>query len=194
MEGEMSDLSEKIERLKTTIGSQELSQEDVRKMEREKARTEEQSARQRKVLDGVLGALGEVEERLAACHEMLERRAGEYNAAAAGLELVPRTARHAGGLDLEVRPDASRAGQTATSLLGGVDVRGTAVPLVRKLARSYEGEAAEKREAIAEVKGRIETAEGVREEIKEEVEVGPSTFARLCRSLILAYRPILILS
>ncbi|EJK68080.1 hypothetical protein THAOC_10782 [Thalassiosira oceanica] len=170
MEGEMGDLSEKIERLKTTIGSQELNQEDVRRMEREKARTEEQSARQRKVLDGVVAALDEIKERLAACHEMLERRAGEYNATAVELELVPKTSRHAGGLDLEVRPDRSRAGQTATSLLGGVDVRGTAVPLVRKLARSYEGEAAEKREAIAEAKDRIEATEGVREEIKEEVE------------------------
>ena len=177
----MNDLSEKIERLKTTIGSQELSQEDVRRMEREKARTEEQSARQQKVLDGVLAALGEIEERLAACHEMLERKVGEYNANAAELELVPKTSRHARGLDLEVRPDRSKAGQTATSLLGGVDVRGTAVPLVRKLARSYEGEAAEKRDTIAEVKDRIEATEGVREEVKEEIEVCSATIViRFC--------------
>ena len=44
-EQEMEDYSTKIEQLRQTINSQELSQEDVRRMEREKTRVEEQIAK-----------------------------------------------------------------------------------------------------------------------------------------------------
>ena len=51
-EWEMQDCSTKIDELRGTIDGQELSQEDVRRMEREKARIEEQISKHGSVLEG----------------------------------------------------------------------------------------------------------------------------------------------
>jgi hypothetical protein len=64
MEREMEDCLTKIEQLRLTIDGQELSQEDVRRMEREKARIEEQIARQGSILKGLVAALKEEKEAL----------------------------------------------------------------------------------------------------------------------------------
>ena len=50
-EQEMEDFTSKIEQLRQTIDGQELSQEDARGMEREKARIEEQISKQGSVLE-----------------------------------------------------------------------------------------------------------------------------------------------
>ena len=58
----MQDCSTKIDELRGTIDGQELSQEDVRRMEREKARIEEQISHV-SVLEGQVAALKEAKEK-----------------------------------------------------------------------------------------------------------------------------------
>lgn len=62
-EQEMEDFTSKIEQLRQTIDGQELSQEDVRRMEREKARIEEQISKQGSVLEELTAALKEAKEK-----------------------------------------------------------------------------------------------------------------------------------
>ena len=69
----MAECSDNIEQLRKTINSQELSQEDVRRMEREKARVEEQIAKQKSVLEGQVAALTEAREKWNAIYELLEQ-------------------------------------------------------------------------------------------------------------------------
>ncbi|KAL7529569.1 hypothetical protein ACHAXR_003033, partial [Thalassiosira sp. AJA248-18] len=73
-EQEMADCSSKIEQLRKTINSQELSQEDVRKMEREKSRIEEQIVKQNSVLEGQAAALTEAREKWSAIYQLLEQQ------------------------------------------------------------------------------------------------------------------------
>ena len=94
-EQEMEDYSTKIKQLHETINSQELSQEDVRKMEREKIRVEEQIAKQNTILEGNVAALKEAQEKWSAIYQLLEQKVEEYNGQARQLELIPKNAKHA---------------------------------------------------------------------------------------------------
>ncbi|KAL7549627.1 hypothetical protein ACHAWF_017696 [Thalassiosira exigua] len=156
-EREMADCSKKIERLRETIDGQELSQEDI--------------AKQKKVLEGAEAALKEARERRAAVHRLLEEHANEYNAKARQLGLVPKGAKHAGGRDFEVRLDEGRAAEGEAALLGGVDVRGAVQPRVRELVRKYESEAAKEKRRMAEVKAQIGSATINEARLREDVAV-----------------------
>ena len=96
-ESEMQDCSTKIEQLRQTINSQELSQEDVRRMEREKIRVEEQIGKQSSILEGQVAVLTEAQEKWNAIYKLLEQKVEEYNGKASQLELVPSKAKHAKG-------------------------------------------------------------------------------------------------
>ena len=118
----MQDCSTKIDELRGTIDGQELSQEDVRRMEREKARIEEQISKHGSVLEGQVAALEEAKEKWRAIFKLLERKVDEYNARARQLELVPETARHARGKRFEVKLDGDKAAEGVVSMMGGVDM------------------------------------------------------------------------
>ena len=95
MEQEQEDCVKKIEQLKQTINGQELSQEDVRRMEREKARVEEKISKHSSVLEEHVAALKEAKEKWSAVYQLLEERVTEYKVKARQLERIPKNAKHA---------------------------------------------------------------------------------------------------
>ena len=170
-EQQMEDCTTNIGQLKQTINSQELSQEDVRRMEREKARIEEQVSKQTALLDGQVAALKESQEKWEAIYELLEQRVQEYNGQAQQMELIPKTAKHAKGHDFEVKLSKDGAVESVAKMMGGVDIRGAVSPHVNKLVKGYENETVKEKNQIVEVKDRIENGESSNEQLAEDIEV-----------------------
>lgn len=181
-EREMEDSSTKIEQLRLTIDGQELSQEDVRRMEREKARIEEQIARQGSILEGQVAALKEAKEKWCAIYKLLEQKVDEYNARARQLELIPQTAKHARGKRFEVKLDGDMAAEGVVNLMGGVDLAGVVEPHVTKLVKDYESETANEKRRMAVVKDLIKAMEVSKEKLVEEIKVSPTEVSCRFRS------------
>lgn len=172
---EMAACTARIEQLRETIDKQELSQEDVRRMEREKARIEEQVAKQDSIREGHAAALKEAEEKRRALHEALERSVEGYNAAARRVGLAPVGARHAGGEDFVVALDECRAAEGVAEMMGGVDVAGVVGPRANELAERYEKETAEAKERVSEARRKTVSAERSSERLAGDIEVSPSS-------------------
>ena len=170
-EQEMEDYSTKIKQLRETINSQELSQEDVRRMEREKIRVEEQIAKQNTILEGNVAALKEAQEKWSAIYQLLEQKVEEYNGQARQLELIPKNAKHAKGHTFEVKLDKRKAEDSAVNMMGGVDISGVAKPHVKKLAKGYEGEVLSQKRQLVEVKDQVEDVQRSSERVVDDIEV-----------------------
>ena len=171
MEQERTDCSNKIEQLKQTINGQELSQEDVRRMEREKVRIEEQITKHSSVLDGHVAALTEAKEKWSAVYQLLEERVTEYKMKARQLELIPKTAKHAKGVTLEVVLDKSKAADGEVELLGGMNLGLTVKEHVAKTVQEYESETAKEQRRIMELKAQIQTTDNAFVKLIEDIEV-----------------------
>lgn len=177
----MAECSDNIEQLRKTINSQELSQEDVRRMEREKARVEEQIAKQKSVLEGQVAALTEAREKWNAIYELLEQNVEEYNAKARQLELVPSSAKHAKGQHFEVTLNKDRAAEGVVQLMGGVDIDGGVKPHVNKLVRGYESEMANEKRRMVDIKERVEATGSSQQQVVEDIEVSSYRTDSKCR-------------
>lgn len=171
MEAEMEDCAKTIQRLKDTIGSQELSQEDVRRMNREKDRLDVQIEKQNDILNGHLNMLKEAEEKWSACFQLLERTVQEYNSKATDLELIPETAKHAKGKKLEVILDQGSAAEGIVQLMGGVDVTGAAKSHVEKFVKTYDREISTEKRRMMELKENAETVETSGANLAENIDV-----------------------
>ena len=166
----MKESSSKIERIKEIIDSQELTVEDVRRMEREKKRVEEQMASLNGALEGHQNALKEAEEKCSACFRLLENAIEEYNDKARDLELIPESGKHAEGKKFGVNLEKDRA-EGAIAMMGGLDLNGFVEPHVEKLGEDYVREALGEKERITEVLDRIESINHSIEELSEDIEV-----------------------
>ena len=170
-EQEMEDYSTKIEQLRQTINSQELSQEDVRRMEREKTRVEEQISKQSSVLEGQVAALKEAQEKWCAIYQLLEQKVKEYNGQGKQLELIPKNAKHAKGNNFEVKLDKKKAVEGMVNMMGGVDVEGVVKPHVETLTKGYESETVNEKSRMVEVKESIESTESSNDQLMEDIDV-----------------------
>ena len=170
-EQEMEDYSTKIKQLRETINSQELSQEDVRRMEREKIRVEEQIAKQNTILEGNVAALKEAQEKWSAIYQLLEQKVEEYNGQARQLELIPKNAKHAKGHTFEVKLDKKKAEDSVVNMMGGVDISGVVKPHVKKLVKGYEGEVVSQKRQLVEVKDQVEDVQRSSERLVDDIEV-----------------------
>jgi hypothetical protein len=196
MEAEMEDCAKTIQRLKDTIGSQELSQEDVRRMQREKDRLDVQIEKQNDILNGHLNMLKEAEEKWSACFQLLERTVQEYNSKATDLELIPEAAKHAKGKKLEVILDQDSAAKGAIQLMGGVDVAGAAKSHVEKFVKTYDREILTEKRRMIEVKENVEAVESSGADLAENIDVSLiSTPCLVCQlTLLLLILSYLLLS
>lgn len=187
MEAEMADCAKTIQRLKDTIGSQELSQEDVRRMNREKDHLDMQIDKQNDILNGHLSVLKEAEEKWLACFQLLERTVQEYNSKATNLELIPETAKHAKGKKLEVILDQGSAAEGIALLMGGVDVAGASKSHVEKYVKTYDREILTEKRRMMEVKENVEAVESSSAGLAENIDVSLISIACLvcCFSLLL---------
>lgn len=102
MEQEVKDYAKKIEQLRITLGRQELSTVDVRRMKRETELCENKIAEETRKLDEEVAALGEAQDKLSAVNKLLQDSVDNYNAKARQLALIPESAKYAGGKKFEI--------------------------------------------------------------------------------------------
>lgn len=171
MEQEKEDCVKKIEQLKETINGQELSQEDVRRMEREKARIEEQISKHKNLLDEHVAALKEATEKWIAVYQLLEERASEYKRKARHLELIPKNAKHAKGVTLDVLLDKSKSAEGETELLGGIDIGRTVNEHVSKIVQECEDAMDKDQMQIKDTNCQILSAENSFVKLIQDIEV-----------------------
>jgi len=169
-EQQMEEYNNTIDQLRQTIDSQELSQEDVRRMEREKSRLEEQIANQNSILGGQVALLKEAQEKWSAIYQLLEQRVEEYNNNARQVELIPKTAKHAKGHNFQVILDKSKSIDSVVKMTGGVDIEGVVKPHVKKLVTGYESETLNEKRNMANVEKQIEIAEICSEDLVEDID------------------------
>lgn len=180
MEASMEEISNNIERLKSVIGKQELTVDDVRKMERHKLRLEEMCAQKKSVLDGHLNAIKEAEEKYAKCMELLNAAVEEYNSKARGLELIPETAKNAHGRKVEITVNANA--HTMQGLLG-VDIDAV-VDHVKKVGDGYVRKMKDEKSRARELKERIDALEAESEELDQVIEVSLSAMMHIVLTLL----------
>ena len=163
MEREKEDCVKNIEQLKQT------SQEDVRRMEHEKACIEEQISKHSSVLDKYVAALGEAKEKWIAVYQLLEERVSEYNEynmEARQLKLISESTDHAEGVNFEINFSKAKVAESANEMLGDVDSENTLVKRVNFLVECYD-------KKIAEVQGGIESCRISTAEIFDAVKASP---------------------
>ncbi len=171
MEQEQEDCVKKIEQLKQTINGQELSQEDVRRMEREKARIDEQISKHSNVLEEHVAALKEAKEKWCAVYQLLEERVTEYKMKARQLELTPKNAKHAKGEIMDVLLDKSKAADGEVELMGGIDIGRIMKEHISKTVQEYESKILKEKTRLNDVKGQIVTSENSFVKLLEDIEV-----------------------
>lgn len=170
-EQKMKDCEQTIATLRDTINGQELSQEDVRRMTREKERIEEQTVKQTSILEGQVAALTEAKEKWVAIFKLLEQKVNEYNARARQLELIPETAKHAKGKKFEVVLDGDKAADGVVDMFSGVDIAGVVEPHVTKLIKNYESETSNEKKRMAVKNNLIKEMESEKKKLVKDVMV-----------------------
>lgn len=168
MESSMDETSANIDRLKSIIGSQELTVDDVRKMERQKIRLEEQCAQKKTVLEGHVNALKETEQKYTQCMELLNTAIEEYNSKARGLELIPEKAKNANGEKIEIQL-SEKKGESLEGLLG-LDID-SVVAHLKKVADGYAKETKEQKMQMNHLKERLIILEAESDELEQEIDV-----------------------
>ena len=168
MESSMDETSANIDRLKSIIGSQELTIDDVRKMERQKIRLEEQCEQKKTALEGHVNALKETEQKYTQCIALLNTAVEEYNSKARGLELIPDKAKNANGEKIEIQL-SEKKGESLEGLLG-LDIQGV-LTHVKKVADGYGKETKEEKKRMNELKERMIILEAESDELEHEIDV-----------------------
>jgi kinetochore protein NDC80 len=141
---ELAGFNTRIAELRNTISGQDLSAEDVRRMQGERARVEDGLERALAAKAEHSKVLWEAETELNKNLEELEGAVSAYNKKAAALEIIPHTAKNSGGQDFALRVDRNAiegdAGDAeCTAILGNVDVKGAVRPALAQLKEATTG-------------------------------------------------------
>lgn len=176
MEQEMKDYVQRIEQLKITVGGQELSGEDVRRMKRDTERYKEYIAKETSKLDGHVAAHREAQEKWSAVYKLLEETVDKYNTKARQLELIPQTAENSKGLIFEVKLDKSKAAEGELEMMGGMDIASVLEGHVMDVVRQYDGYTASEQRRKVEVESKIRTMKNSLVQTIENIEVSLELF------------------
>lgn len=171
-EKELERVMNRVEALKEKVQKQELSVDDARRMQSEKARVKESIERAVESKQKQNKLLWEAEMELNRRIEQLETLAAQYNALASELLLIPETAENANGKKFMVEVHKEHAHeQNQSLLLGGVDLCSVAIPSISKLKSDYEDKSAHAREDLLELLDQVEASEEAITEAANDIKI-----------------------
>jgi len=173
-EGELAGLYRSLEmvraemvELKQVVAGQELSPEDVARMQQERVRLDEALGKAREHKGKMQKALWEAEMELSRAVVDLETAAQLFNSKAAGLQLIPITARNSNGIQYEmsVSKGAVSANAEPQDLIG-LDIKGVIRPSLGQIKNVILDKVHEARTSVLkmldeEAKSEEEVAEAV---------------------------------
>mmetsp|Transcript_20454 Transcript_20454/g.44713 ORF Transcript_20454/g.44713 Transcript_20454/m.44713 type:complete len:673 (-) Transcript_20454:132-2150(-) len=149
-EKELESITSRIVTLKSKVETQEVSVEDVRMMQNEKARVEERIAAAAKSKSEMAKLSWEGDMELRGKLQELQDAVGQYNDMASKLLLIPETAENAGGerYEIKVQQDYSHD-DDLSNLLGGIDLENSAMQSIRNLKRTYSDRVSQSRKDLS---------------------------------------------
>lgn len=156
--------------LRAVIAGQTFNKDDVVRMNQEKCK-------QAEILAGVCGQRETLERRVYEQDVQLELNLDEletavqtYHTAADRLQLIPVTAKYAGGVQFEIQLD--RAGATASDIINA-DLKGEVKPALARLRESRAARARELSEEVLAVQERLDAGlEALTERTEENAGLG----------------------
>ncbi len=170
-EGELATLYRSLEmvraetqELKAVVNAQELSPEDVQRMQQERARLDEALEKAREHKAKMHKALWEAEMELSRSVVDLETAAQTFNTKAAALQLIPITAKNSNGIQYEMSVHKGAVSATAEAQdLVGLDIKGVIRPSLAQIKNVIIDKVHEARTSVLRM---------LDEEAKSEEELG----------------------
>jgi len=124
LEIEMAKLDQNIKDMQVIVNTQTLSVDDVRQMQLKRIQLEQETTRAASLKQEYHKVLWETETQVKRRLHELESTVEEYNTKAASeLQLIPKTALHAGGKVFYARVENKHMNNEQGALLGGVDMK-----------------------------------------------------------------------
>jgi len=137
---DLSTIQEQVVELKAKVACQDLSAEDVRRMQGERARVEDGLEKALAFKQQYSKDLWEAETELTKVCDELEAAASVFNSKATELQLVPETAKHSQGKKFKIVVKKELAEESDTNLmLGNVDIKNEARPVIAQLKETMTG-------------------------------------------------------
>lgn len=139
-QADLSAINERVTELKNAVASQDLSAEDVRRMQGERARVEEGLEKAFATKQQHSKELWEAETELNKVCDELEAAASVFNSKATELQLIPETAKHSQGKKFKIVVDKALAEESDTNaMLGNVDIKNEVRPVIAQLKETMTG-------------------------------------------------------
>ena len=171
-EEELQSITDRIGTLKNRVETQEVSVEDVRMMQNEKARVEERIANAAKSKSEMAKLTWEGEMELRGKFQELQDAVGKYNEAASKVLLIPETAENAGGerFEIEVKQDQAHE-DDLSHMLGGIDLEKSTKSSIRNLKRSYNDRFSDARQELSSLLDEQQTCEEAHTEAEDGLKI-----------------------
>lgn len=161
-----------VARLQHRVDTQEVSAADAEHMAQERARLRESLDATAAAKEAAQNDLFEMEQALAKSTDALNARVSEYSTMATQLQVLPRTAKHARGIDFDIHivKDPAEGGDGAGDSLLSADVKGVIKPALRELKSVFTQKMHEIRAQSLETSESVAVAEEAVEEHERVIE------------------------
>jgi len=175
-EEERKGVEEENRDLEEVVSSQSINKEDVHRMAQQRSKLQDilQSLTSQK--DSLLDAALEDEAKFEKKVEELEGTTRQYHVMADRLQLIPSTAKHAEGVNFQIKLNASL---DDPSEVFNVDMKNKLKPALNALRESYAKKTRLVTEEMTEIQEKVDSAEEALSEKAEEIALLGSQNARL---------------
>jgi len=164
-ETDLAAIHSRVAELKTAVSQQDLSAEDVRRMQGERARVEDGLERAIASKQEHSKNLWDAETELNKIVEELDAAASVFNSKAKELQMIPETAKYSQGHRMTISIDKSKAAEEeSTGLLGSVDIKAVVRPAIAQLKETVTGNMNSAKQELLNLLDQEEHAE---EELKD---------------------------
>lgn len=171
-EEELQSITDRIGTLKNRVETQEVSVEDVRMMQNEKARVEERIATAAKSKSEMAKLTWEGEMELRGKFQELQDAVGKYNEAASKVLLIPETAENAGGERFEIDVKQDQAHEDDLShMFGGIDLEKSTMRSIRNLKRTYNDRFSNARQELSTLLDEQQACEEAHTEAEDGLKI-----------------------
>ncbi|GMH56932.1 hypothetical protein TrST_g9690 [Triparma strigata] len=164
-EADLASIHVRVAELKTAVSQQDLSAEDVRRMQGERARVEDGLERAIASKQEHSKNLWDAETELNKIVEELDAAASVFNSKAKELQMIPETAKYSQGERMTITIDKSKADEEdSTGLLGSVNLKTVVRPAIAQLKETVTGNMNSAKQELLNLLDQEEHAE---EELKD---------------------------
>ena len=171
-EKELESITGRIGQLKSKVETQEVSVEDVRIMQNEKARVEERIAAASKSKNEMAKLAWEGEMELRGKFQEMQDSVGKYNEMASKLLLIPETAENARGerFEIELQQDYAQE-DNLVNMFGGIDLENSIMCSIRNLKRTYSDRVSQSRQELSSMMDEQQVCEEAYTEVSDGVKI-----------------------